>query len=219
MIWLLDLNKKFKDKVIFSNANLFINTNSFVMITGESGSGKSTLLNIIGLLDKPESGDYTVFGNKVNWNDLEQQSKIRNKYLGFIFQSFNLLPGYTARENILMPLMYTENVNYDEVEVRLLDIAKKIKIELLLEKNISLLSGGEKQRVAIARALITNPQVLLCDEATGNLDDETADDVLEILYDEHKAGKTIIFVTHNKEIAKKGTRHIIVKDGGIYESE
>lgn len=212
IITISNLHKKFGEKVIFDKAAITIPLNAFFAITGKSGSGKTTLLNIISLLDYPQSADYDFMGTKIDWKNKDQHSLLRNKYIGFIFQAYNLLPKFSVKENICLPLLYRKG----KVDGSFLNgIVTKLCIGDLLKKKIDVLSGGEKQRVAIARALITNPDIIICDEPTGNLDSNNAEYVLQVLENERRKGKTIIFVTHSNSFENYYTEHVILSDGII----
>ena len=176
----------------------------FVTIMGTSGSGKSTLLNTLGCLDTPSAGEYYLDGTAVRSMDKNQRATLRNRKIGFVFQNYNLLPKTTAIENVELPLMY--NPSCSSAERRLGD-------RLLHRSNQ--MSGGQMQRVAIARALVNDPAVILADEATGNLDTRTSFEVLVLFQQLHAAGRTIIFVTHNPEIAQYSSRNITLRDGRV----
>ncbi|MCI2082516.1 MAG: ABC transporter ATP-binding protein [Bacteroidales bacterium] len=192
-----------------------INPGEFVTVMGSSGSGKSTLLNILGCLDVATSGDYFLDGVDVKSIDKDGRATLRNRKIGFIFQSYNLLPKTTALENVELPLFYNRSVSNAERRER----SRKALIEVGLEDRMNhysnQLSGGQQQRVAIARALVNDPVILLADEATGNLDTRTSYEILVLFQKLHDDGKTIIFVTHNPEISKFSTRTITLRDGHI----
>ncbi|MDR0697426.1 MAG: ABC transporter ATP-binding protein [Christensenellaceae bacterium] len=207
------ISKSFGTKQILSDASLKIQQGAFFAITGASGSGKSTLLNIIGLLDFPDHGEYFWGTQKLSLQDKSCHAKIRNESIGFIFQSYNLLGGYTAKENILLPLLYSKKKKRDTD--RFNQIVSSLGLNNILASNVNILSGGEKQRVAIARALINSPTVIICDEPTGNLDAKNATGVLEILKKENDNGVTIVFVTHSSDFDKYYSEKVEIKDGGI----
>ena len=191
----------------------------FVTIMGTSGSGKSTLLNTLGCLDTPTSGEYLLDGIPVKGMGKNERARIRNRKIGFIFQNYNLLPKTTALENVELPLLYNSSVSASERTRR----AKKCLIEVglgdrLMHKS-NQMSGGQMQRVAIARALVNNPVIILADEATGNLDTRTSFSILTLFQKLYKEGKTIIFVTHNPEIAQYSSRNIMLRDGRIVSDE
>jgi len=201
---------------VLKGINLEVEEKEFLAIMGASGSGKTTLLNIIGLLDKPDSGIYIFDGqevSKLNKNDL---AYIRNRKIGFVFQAFHLVPWATALENVLMPLLY-RGVFKKEDEERALQLLTRLGLEKRMNAKPSELSGGEQQRVAIARALITHPKLLLADEPTGNLDSKSSQEVMKIFKELNEEGLTIIMVTHDPEIAKFAQRIKIIKDGVFVE--
>ena len=217
MIILQNINKTFnKDKnplVIFNNLNLTIDTNKFIAIVGRSGSGKSTLLNLIGSIEKPDSGEIIINDINITKLDDKELSKYRNEQIGYIFQSFFLEPSLSAIDNVSMPLAI-RGIPLNERE----NIAKEILNKLgILEKayeKTDKLSGGEKQRVCIARALITNPSIILADEPTGQLDYETGQEILKILRNIVDEGKAVLLVTHNQEDANNYADKILrIKDG------
>ena len=179
-----------------------IREGEFVTIMGTSGSGKSTLLNTLGCLDTPTSGEYLLDGISVRTMSKPQRAVLRNRKIGFVFQSYNLLPKTTAVENVELPLMYNSSVSASARRRR-------------LEHKSNQMSGGQMQRVAIARALVNNPAVILADEATGNLDTRTSFEILVLFQKLHAEGRTIIFVTHNPEIAQYSSRNIVLRDGQI----
>ena len=193
-----------------------INSNEYISIMGPSGSGKSTLMNIIGCLDTPTHGTYQFEGELVHEMDDDQLASIRNRKIGFVFQTFNLLPKSTALRNVEVPLIYS---NIPKIER--LEMARKSLISVGLEDRLdhkpNELSGGQRQRVAIARALVNNPSIILADEPTGNLDSKSGIEIMKILYDLHQKGNTIILVTHEKEIAMHANRIITIFDGKIKE--
>ena len=187
----------------------------FVTIMGTSGSGKSTLLNQLGCLDTPTSGEYLLDGVSVRTMSKSQRARLRNRKIGFVFQNYNLLPKTTAVENVELPLMY--NSAYSAADRRKAAVAALNEVGLAnrLEHKSNQMSGGQMQRVAIARALVNNPAVILADEATGNLDTRTSFEMLVLFQKLHAQGRTIIFVTHNPEIAQYSSRNIMLRDGKI----
>lgn len=194
-----------------------INEGEFVTIMGTSGSGKSTLLNILGCLDTPTSGEYYLDGVSVRTMDKNQRATLRNRKIGFVFQNYNLLAKTTAIENVELPLMYTPDCSSTERYNRSVEALKAVGLgDRLLHKS-NQMSGGQMQRVAIARALVNNPAVILADEATGNLDTKTSFEVLVLFQRLHAEGRTIIFVTHNPDIAKYSSRNIMLRDGHVTE--
>ncbi len=194
-----------------------INEGEFVTIMGTSGSGKSTLLNTLGCLDTPSSGEYLLDGISVRANSKPQRAILRNRKIGFVFQSYNLLPKTTAVENVELPLMYNASVSASERRRRAIEALQAVGLGDRLEHKSNQMSGGQMQRVAIARALVNNPAVILADEATGNLDTRTSFEILVLFQKLHAEGRTIIFVTHNPEIAQYSSRNIVLRDGQIKE--
>lgn len=189
----------------------------FVTIMGTSGSGKSTLLNILGCLDTPSSGEYLLDGIPVRTMGKSERAVLRNRKIGFVFQNYNLLAKTTAIDNVELPLMYNPEISSKERKQRAIDALKDVGLgDRLLHKS-NQMSGGQMQRVAIARALVNNPAVILADEATGNLDTRTSFEILVLMQKLHSEGKTIIFVTHNPEIAEYSSRNIVLKDGRVLE--
>ena len=187
----------------------------FVTIMGTSGSGKSTLLNTLGCLDTPTSGEYLLDGISVRTMSKPQRAVLRNRKIGFVFQSYNLLPKTTAVENVELPLMYNSSVSASERRRRAIEALQAVGLGDRLEHKSNQMSGGQMQRVAIARALVNNPAVILADEATGNLDTRTSFEILVLFQKLHAEGRTIIFVTHNPEIAQYSSRNIVLRDGQI----
>jgi putative ABC transport system ATP-binding protein len=198
---------------------LAVQRGDFVALMGPSGSGKSTLLNLLGCLDRPTSGNYFLEGEDVSEMDDDQLSDIRSKYLGFIFQSYNLLPQYTVVENIEVPLMY-QNTRLNELtRRRCLHLAELVGLGNRTDHRPMQLSGGQQQRVAIARALVNDPHVILADEPTGNLDSRTSEEIMMMLTKLNQAGKTIIMVTHETDIAAWANRVVRMRDGLIESDE
>ncbi len=194
--------------------DLAIKEGSYVAIMGPSGSGKSTMLNILGCLDRPTSGQYYLGGEDVSQMDDDTLSSIRGERLGFIFQSYNLIPQLTVIENIQVPLIY-RNVDLSKYEERCHELATLVGLQDRLDHRPTQLSGGQQQRVAIARSLINDPLMILADEPTGNLDSKTGQEVLEIIDQLNKRGKTIVMVTHDDHIAHRADRVVRLKDGYI----
>ncbi|RGJ07637.1 ABC transporter ATP-binding protein [Bacteroides sp. D20] len=192
-----------------------IREGEFVTIMGTSGSGKSTLLNTLGCLDTPTSGEYLLDGISVRTMSKPQRAVLRNRKIGFVFQSYNLLPKTTAVENVELPLMYNSSVSASERRRRAIEALRAVGLGDRLEHKSNQMSGGQMQRVAIARALVNNPAVILADEATGNLDTRTSFEILVLFQKLHAEGRTIIFVTHNPEIAQYSSRNIVLRDGQI----
>jgi len=194
------------------NINLTIKKGEFVAIMGPSGSGKSSLLHIIGLIDKASSGQYSLLNHKVNELTDNQEAKIRGKTIGFVFQQFNLLARTNVIDNVLLPTIYGKKKNYINRATKLIE---QVGLEKQAFKKSNQLSGGEIQRVAIARALIMNPEIILADEPTGNLDTKNAAEIMKILEKINQQGKTIVLITHEDHIAKYAKRLIKLKDGKI----
>ncbi len=192
-----------------------IREGEFVTIMGTSGSGKSTLLNTLGCLDTPTSGEYLLDGISVRTMSKPQRAVLRNRKIGFVFQSYNLLPKTTAVENVELPLMYNSSVSASKRRRRAIEALQAVGLGDRLEHKSNQMSGGQMQRVAIARALVNNPAVILADEATGNLDTRTSFEILVLFQKLHAEGRTIIFVTHNPEIAQYSSRNIVLRDGQI----
>jgi putative ABC transport system ATP-binding protein len=195
--------------------SLEVEEGDFVALMGPSGSGKSTLLNVLGCLDRPTSGEYYLGDEEVAGMEDNQLSEIRSLYLGFIFQSYNLLPQYTLVENIEVPLLYQGRPLGPDTRERCIELAGLVGLGDRLGHRPTQLSGGQQQRVAIARALVNDPHVVLADEPTGNLDSRTSDEIMTLLSKLNKAGKTIIMVTHENEIADWARRVVRLRDGHI----
>ena len=191
----------------------------FVTIMGTSGSGKSTLLNQLGCLDTPTSGEYILDGTPVRAMRRSERAILRNRKIGFIFQNYNLLARTTAVENVELPLMYNKTYSARQRKQAAIEALKAVGLGDRLDHKSNQMSGGQMQRVAIARALVNNPAVVLADEATGNLDTRTSFEILCLFQDLHRQGRTIIFVTHNPEIAKYSSRNIMLRDGKIREDK
>ena len=196
-----------------------IHEGEFVTIMGKSGSGKSTLLNQLGCLDTPSSGEYYLDGISVRKMSKSQRATLRNKKIGFIFQNYNLLPKTTSIENVELPLMYNSAVSAKERFERAVEALRAVGLENRMYHKSNQMSGGQMQRVAIARALVNNPAVILADEATGNLDTRTSFEILVLFQKLHAEGRTIIFVTHNPDIANYSSRNIMLRDGVIISDE
>ena len=196
-----------------------IHEGEFVTIMGKSGSGKSTLLNQLGCLDTPTSGEYYLDGVSVKSMSKSQRAVLRNRKIGFIFQNYNLLPKTTSVENVELPLMYNSSVSAKERHERAVEALKAVGLGDRLNHRSNQMSGGQMQRVAIARALVNNPAVILADEATGNLDTRTSYEILVLFQKLHAEGRTIIFVTHNPDIATYSSRNIMLRDGRVISDE
>ena len=192
-----------------------ITDGEFVTVMGSSGSGKSTLLNILGCLDTPTSGDYYLDGVPVRTMDKNRRATLRNRKIGFVFQSYNLLPKTTAVENVELPLMYNPSCSARQRREKAVAALEAVGLGDRLMHKSNQMSGGQMQRVAIARALVNDPAVILADEATGNLDTRTSYEVLVLFQQLHAQGRTIIFVTHNPDIARYSSRNITLRDGRV----
>ena len=195
--------------------DLKIEEGEFVAIMGVSGSGKSTMLNILGCLDKPTNGEYILDGEDVKSLNKDDMAKLRNTKLGFVFQSYNLLPRTTALENVELPLFYNGKVGSRERKERAVNAIEAVGLTERLHHMSNQLSGGQQQRVAIARALVNDPLLILADEPTGNLDTRTSFEIMELFQDLNEKGRTIVFVTHEHDIARFASRNIIFRDGKI----
>jgi putative ABC transport system ATP-binding protein len=194
--------------------SLHVEAGSFVSIVGPSGSGKSTLLNILGCLDRPDSGRYCLDGTAVSTFDDERASDFRNRRIGFVFQSFHLLPRLTVLENVLLPRRFFRGEG-DDLHARATELLGRMGLARHLEHRPGQLSGGQMQRVAIARALLMRPALLLADEPTGNLDSRSAADVLALIEEIHGEGQTVVMVTHDGEVAERAQQKIVIRDGRI----
>lgn len=197
------------------NVSLKISRGEFVTIVGQSGSGKSTLMNILGCLDVPTSGEYFLKGKKVSDIKDKNLSKIRNREIGFIFQGFNLISCLNSLENVELPLMYKGISKYERQQLAT-DALMRVGLETRLYHRPSQMSGGQQQRVAIARAIATDPEIILADEPTGNLDSKSGEDIMQILEGLNKKGKTIILITHDDKIANNSKKVIQIRDGKLY---
>lgn len=203
---------------IIRDLSFNIERGEFVTILGRSGSGKSTLLNLIGLLDKADDGEIILGGKFLSKVTENEKNRLRNEFLGFVFQFHYLLPEFTALENVMLPAMLAKKMKKEEIEVRAKELLNSVGLGERLQHKPNQLSGGEKQRVAIARALINQPKLLLADEPTGNLDEETSETIFSIFKEiNEKYGQTIIVVTHSRELAKISSRQIYLKKGMLEE--
>ncbi len=197
--------------------DLNIEAGEFVAIMGRSGSGKSTLLNMIGCMDRPDEGDYLLDGKNISSMDDDQLSAIRNQYMGFVFQSFHLLPRLSTLDNVLLPRRYHHDGLRDADRQSAIKLLQSVGLGDRILHKPNELSGGQRQRVAIARSLINKPRVVLADEPTGNLDSKTSDAIMDLLKELNRQGQTIVLVTHEAEIAKHAQRQIFMRDGKILE--
>ena len=196
-----------------------INEGEFVTIMGTSGSGKSTLLNLLGCLDTPTEGEYYLDDIAVSTMNKDERSTLRNRKIGFVFQSYNLLAKTTAQENVELPLLYNPTISTKERREKAEKALEAVGLKDRLHHKSNQMSGGQMQRVAIARALVNDPVLILADEATGNLDTRTAYEIMVLFQELHKKGRTIIFVTHNPELATFTSRNIVLRDGKVIKDE
>lgn len=221
VIELRDVRRDFRvgDETVHAlrGVSFTIREGEFVTIMGTSGSGKSTLLNQLGCLDTPTSGEYILDGVSVRSMSKNQRARLRNRKIGFVFQNYNLLPKTTAVENVELPLMYNSKYNSAQRREAAVRALEAVGLGNRLDHLSNQMSGGQMQRVAIARALVNDPAVILADEATGNLDTRTSFEMLVLFQRLHSEGRTIIFVTHNPEIAQYSSRNIMLRDGKIRE--
>ncbi len=194
--------------------SLSVEQNEYVALMGPSGSGKSTLMNILGCLDSPTSGNFYLNGPDVSELDDDELAEIRNKEIGFIFQTFNLLPRYTALENVTLPLIYNGTSKADRIR-RGEEVLAQVGLEDRMDHKPNELSGGQRQRVAVARALVNKPSIILADEPTGNLDSKTSYEIMELFQEIHDLGNTIILVTHEEDIATYAHRIVRLRDGEL----
>jgi putative ABC transport system ATP-binding protein len=197
--------------------DLAIDTNEYVGLMGPSGSGKSTLMNILGCLDTPTKGEYFLNGQDVSKKEDNELAEVRNREIGFVFQTFNLLPRYSALENVALPLIY-KGVGKSERHERASEVLKQVGLGDRMDHKPNELSGGQRQRVAVARAMVNKPSIILADEPTGNLDTKTSYEIMGLLDDIHAAGNTIILVTHEEDIAQRAKRIVRLRDG-LVESD
>ncbi len=222
VIRLVDITRHFKVGLEVVQAlrgvSTVIEKNEFVALMGASGSGKSTLMNLVGCLDTPTAGQYFLNGHDVSKLNDNELAEIRNKEIGFIFQTFNLLPRSTALENVMLPLVYAGIGKAGRLE-RATKALESVGLADRMNHKPNELSGGQRQRVATARALVNNPSLILADEPTGNLDSKTSDEIMSLLVDIHRAGNTIILVTHEESIARYAHRIIRLIDGRISSDE
>ncbi len=207
--------------IALQDVNITIHSGEFVAIMGPSGSGKSTLMNILACLDRPTEGQYILAGEDVSDYSRKELALIRSRELGFVFQSFNLLPRATALENVMMPMIYRREDRVGAGERRELALAALESVGLAdrTDHHPNELSGGQQQRVAIARALINDPLLLLADEPTGNLDSKSSEEILDLLHSLHEQGKTIVLVTHDMNIARHTERILMIRDGRLFSDQ
>lgn len=198
------------------HASLHIYPHEFVSIIGPSGSGKSTLMNIIGCLDVADAGTYLLDGMPIESYSENELAQVRNRKIGFVFQSFNLIPKMTAEENVELPLIY-QNVRKAERAKRVKEALERVGLSNRAKHLPTELSGGQQQRVAIARAIVTNPKLILADEPTGALDSKTSQEIIDIFHELHAQGNTIVLITHDNDVAKQASRSIHILDGQISE--
>lgn len=208
-------NGKIKTKAL-DNINLSVEKGEFLSIVGASGSGKSTLMNIIGCLDTADSGSYYLLDKNIANIDEKALSEIRRKNIGFVFQKFNLISTLNTFENVSLPLMYA-NMHKKEREKRVRDALESVGLINRIDHKPNELSGGQQQRVAIARAIVTEPEILLADEPTGNLDSVSAEQIMKLLFDLNKKGVSIVLITHDEKIASYSKRKVTVKDGRLLQ--
>ena len=222
LIEAVDLSRVYKTGDVAVRAldgvNLTIDDGEFVAIMGTSGSGKSTMLALLGCLDRPTSGTYRLAGDEVSRFNAGRLATVRNKVIGFVFQSFNLLARTTALENVELPLLYA-GVGRRDRHARSKAALERVGLAERMDHTPSQMSGGQQQRVAIARAIVTNPRLLLADEPTGNLDSRTSNEVMALLQELHAGGLTVVLVTHEHDVAAHASRVIAMKDGGIMRDE
>jgi len=219
LIQLRDISKIYKiggtiEVPALMSVTVDIEKNEYVAIMGPSGSGKSTLMNIIGCLDTPTSGTYILNDKDVSTMEDDQLAEVRNKEIGFVFQTFNLLPRYNALDNVQLPLIYAGTSKAERLE-RSMEVIENVGLADRIHHKPNELSGGQRQRVAVARALVGHPSIILADEPTGNLDSKTSIDIMRLISDIHRKGNTIVLVTHEEDIARYAHRIIRLRDGYI----
>lgn len=218
LISLTNIVKKYpmgqSENTVLKRISLGIQKGDMIAIVGASGSGKSTLMNIIGLLDKPDQGDYLLDGKNVAGLSSDQLANLRNQHIGFVFQQFNLLPRFSAEQNIALPLTY-RNLPTKQIKDRVNQVLQRVGMESFANHRPTQLSGGQQQRIAIARALVGEPRVILADEPTGSLDSKTGKDIMNLFLALHAEGRTIILVTHDKQVADLCNKRITLADGRI----
>jgi putative ABC transport system ATP-binding protein len=220
MINMHNINKSFErpgegELKVLQEINFNVEKGEFVAIVGPSGSGKTTLMNILGLLDRPDSGDYSLAGKAVSGMSAKELAKTRNRTIGFVFQQFHLLPRTTATENVELPLVYSDA---GESNKKAIDALCRVGLEERLSHYPSELSGGQQQRVAIARALVNNPEIILADEPTGNLDATSGRQIMDLFDDLNRSGSTILLITHDPQVAKRASRVVVIDEGRLSAS-
>jgi putative ABC transport system ATP-binding protein len=209
-----NLAKKYLDRWVLDQVSFQVDSGEFLAITGPSGCGKSTLLNVLGLMEAPDDGQLQFLGTEMTHLAQDQRAKVRNKFLGMVFQSFNLLAGLTVLDNVRLPTKYSPKLDFDATE-RALSLLDKVGLALRAKDFPQQLSGGEQQRVAVARALMMSPRLILADEPTGNLDRANSERLLEMFLALHSEGTSFIVVTHDSEVAHRAGRVITMRDGKI----
>ena len=218
LISLTNIIKKYQigsvESTVLKKVSLSVDEGEMLAIVGASGSGKSTLMNIIGLLDKPDHGKYILRGRNVAGLQDDQLANLRNQHIGFVFQQFNLLPRFSAEQNIALPLTY-RNMTPQAIKKRVFDVLARVGMQAYAAHRPTQLSGGQQQRIAIARALVGEPEVLLADEPTGSLDSSTGKDIMKLFLTLHEEGRTIILVTHDEHVAALCRRRITLADGKV----
>lgn len=220
MIQLKDVSKIYRmgtsEVRALDHASMEIEKGEFVSIVGPSGSGKSTVMNIIGCLDTPDEGEYILDGIAIEQYSETELAGIRNRKIGFIFQNFNLLPRLSAEENVELPMIY-QKVKTADRKRRVREALERVELTHRRHHRPAELSGGQQQRVAIARALVTEPSLFLADEPTGNLDSHTGEEIMELFHELHRAGNTIVLITHDNQVADEAERKICIRDGKVRE--
>ena len=216
LIELINITKRYRigevQRDVLKNVSLNVNAGEMLAIVGTSGSGKSTLMNLIGLLDHIDDGQYRLQNQLMNGLNDDERARLRNQYIGFVFQQFNLLPRFTAVQNVALPLMY-RNLPIAQATKQAMDALSRVGMEIYAAHRPTQLSGGQQQRVAIARALVGEPDVILADEPTGALDGVTGREIMTLFLNLHQEGRTVILVTHDPQIAAQCTRQIRLSDG------
>jgi len=223
LIELRDIHKAYHlgevDVPVLKGISLRVAQGELVALMGTSGSGKSTLMNILGCLDHPTTGEYWLDGEEISGLSSKQRARVRKRMIGFVFQTFNLLPRTSALENVVMPLAYVEDIAERQMRQRATELLQKVGLAERLDHQPSQLSGGQQQRVAIARSLVNQPRILLADEPTGNLDSRTSEEILQMFQDLNRSdGLTIILVTHDPGVANHAQRIVRIRDGLIEDS-